>query len=630
MLDSINSPTDLKRLSHKELIPLCEEIRLKIIDVMTRNGGHLASNLGTVELSVALHYVFNSPDDAIIFDVGHQCYTHKLLTGRRDSFDTIRLKGGLSGFTRRTESEHDYADAGHSSTSISQASGFALARKLKGDDNHVVAIIGDGSLTGGVAYEGLNFISHLKLPVLIILNDNDMSISKNVGGISRHIGSLAASRFYQKLTDLYYYIIRKYRGPVKWAFWLAKKIEIGIKALFGYENIFSNLGYHYIGPIDGHNIEHLIDILGKIKKNVKRPILLHVKTKKGKGFLNAEGNPAAFHGVTPYLMVSGKIEIKEEKTFTEVFAEKSVEMGKKYSDIVAITAAMESGTGLSQFNLEMPDRFFDAGIAEQHAVTLAGSLAYGGLRPILALYSTFAMRAIDQLIQDVCIGGAPVILALDRAGVVGSDGETHQGQFDISILTMLPGMTVMVPCDATELKLMFEYAYQMERPASIRYPKDYALQSQCNNYHPDLATHPVTHLKKGQDLVILVIGPHLNKAASVIEKLENEHYKPGLVCIRIIKPFPRTDLLDIISSYTHVLVIEENVYSGSATQMVATLVSSMQKPVPVRGINLPDTFIEHDSRGSLLSRFGFDEDGIERECRTLLETRTDTIDVSGS
>lgn len=609
MLENINGPEDLKKVPAEKLSELASEIRAKIIETMSRNGGHLASNLGIVELSIALHYVFDAPKDKIVFDVGHQSYTHKILTGRAVDFDTIRSRNGISGFTRISESIYDSVDSGHSSTSISQAAGFAIAHKLNGIDSHTIVVIGDGSLTGGVAFEGLNFTGNREIPIIIILNDNDMSIGKNVGAISKHFTRLTVSKFYQNLTDSYIRAVTKRKGIVKFFFWFAKKIESVLKLLFGFENIFTNLGFEYIGPIDGHNIDDLVTILSKIKLNVKRPILLHIKTVKGKGFKLAEGNPANFHGVTPFTMSDGLIEPKIEKTFTEIFSEKIVEMGNNHKNIIAITAAMEDGTGLKLFAAKFPDRFFDVGIAEQHAVSFCSTLGYSGFRPVFAVYSTFLSRAIDQVIQDVCISKSPVIFAIDRAGISGPDGETHQGQFDISLLKTIPNIVIMAPCDAMELKIMFDYAYSLNAPCAIRYPKGTAEKSQLDNNHPDINKNPLVVLKKGSNTAVIAVGPFVSEVKKATEDLNDEI---GLAYLRILKPLPEGKIIEFISSHKNIVVIEESVYSGSVSEEIAALISKNGLNIKFSSINIPDKFIEHDTRGNILSTLGFDAAGIKR------------------
>jgi 1-deoxy-D-xylulose-5-phosphate synthase len=610
MLNDIKSPQDLKKIKKRDLPKLCSEIRERIINVMTKNGGHLASNLGVVELTTAIHYVFNAPEDKIIFDVGHQCYTHKILTGRNNDFTNIRKKGGISGFPRRKESKYDPVDSGHSSTAISSALGFAVANNLQKSKNSVIVVIGDGALTGGEAFEGLNYAGHLELPLIVILNDNDMSISKNVGAVSNFLNKIAVSSLYQNITDFIDKRLKKTSGPIKAILRFLNNLKRGFKYLVEYENVFTSLGFEYIGPINGHDINELIYILSKVKKNIKHPVLLHIKTIKGKGFSFAECNPTDFHGVTPCLMSSGKIEVNEEKTFTEVFSEKIVKMGKAHNNIIAITAAMDSGTGLSLFKSNYPDRFFDVGIAEQHAVTFSASLAYGGFKPVLAIYSTFLQRAIDQIMQDICISKSPVIITIDRAGVVGADGETHQGQFDITYLRMLPNINLLSPCDATELKIMMDYAYNLNEPVAIRYPRDTAQISQLNDFHPPIAENPFIIIKNGSDILIITIGPFVNKAKNVISGLEKENIDAGLIYLRILKPLDIQNLLTEINKYKAILVIEENVFAGSVSEEIGANVAKMDKKIYFDSINLPDNFIEHDTRKNILTQLNFDEEGI--------------------
>ncbi|MCG8572384.1 MAG: 1-deoxy-D-xylulose-5-phosphate synthase, partial [Spirochaetes bacterium] len=550
-----------------------------------------------------------------------QCYSHKILTGRLEKFSTIRKENGLSGFTRRTESKHDHVDAGHSSTSISQAVGFAVANRLQGKNDKVIAVIGDGSLTGGVAFEGLNYTGHVDYPLLVILNDNDMSISKNVGAVSNYISKFQVTKFYQ--FNKHAFEERMKKGPwlIRTILTLIYKLKRGFKFLVEYENVFTNLGFEYIGPIDGHEVKELINFLRKVKKNVHQPVLLHIKTVKGKGFDQAEGDPTAFHGVTPYLMTNGKNGITGKRTFTDVFSEKICQLGEKYHDLVTITAAMESGTGLAKFNQKFPDRFFDVGIAEQHAMSFCSTIAYQGLKPVFAVYSTFLMRALDQLCQDVCISQAPVILAIDRAGVVGADGETHQGQFDISFLRMLPNLMILAPCDATELRTMLEFAYHQPQPVAIRYPRDVALESQIEGEQFNLQSHPVITLKEGKDLQIFVIGPFVDIARSAVDQLKMDNIDSGISLIRMIKPFPQQEILDIVSKTRSVLVIEENVQSGSVAETIGMLISENQLSLRFSSINLPDCFIEHDNRKNILQKLGFTAENIYQQACNLLDKK---------
>ena len=606
LLDNIDSPDDLKRLSEKQLIPLSAEIRDMIIETVSNNGGHLAGNLGVVDLTLALHYVFDAGYDRFIFDVGHQSYTHKILTGRKGEFPTIRLAGGLSGFTRRDESEFDLTDSGHASTSISLAAGFVQADKLSGRDGHTIVVIGDGSISGGVALEGLNFVGSQDLPLLVILNDNEMSISKNVGALSNHIAGLTTTRFYQWLTDKYYQAMNRKRGIIKALFWFAKKFEKGLRIFGGYENIFTNLGFQYIGPIDGHDIPQLIKIFRKIRQNVRRPVLLHVKTIKGKGFSPAENNPTFFHGVSPWSdksgsptkIIDGKIECHNaETTFTDVFADIMCRQAEKDSRVTAITAAMCDGTGLKGFSEKYPDRFFDVGIAEEHAVSFAAGMAYSGLRPVFAVYSTFLARAVDEMIQDVCISKAPVVFAVDRSGIVGQDGETHQGQFDIALLRTMPGMTVLAPADEIEMRLAFDYAFALNAPAAVRYPKGHCpADSFAGAEHtPFSPENALVRIKPGSRSAYVVIGPFVDTA------LRSARQNGAAVYVlRMLKPIDDT-IVRTLSEYEHITFIEDGCYNGSASEYLACHLPNAEAEF----ICLPDRFIEHGTRDDILKGFGF-------------------------
>ncbi len=615
MLSDIHSLEDFKKINQNALPDLAREIRERIIDVMKKNGGHLSSNLGTVELIIAIHHVFNSPHDKIIFDVGHQSYTHKIITGRNNQFDTVRLSGGISGFTRRSESVHDIVDSGHASVSISQAVGFAQAMKLSGDNHRVIALIGDGSLTGGEAFEGLNYTGHTGLPVIIILNDNEMSIGSNVGAISRYFNKIAVSKIYQNITDDIENTIKKKRNPYTQLLAFINKMKKGFKMLFDYENVFTNLGFEYIGPINGHDINELIYILERVKNNVKHPVLLHVKTVKGKGFADAEGDPSKFHGVTPYLMSCGKLEFNKNLLYTEVFGKKLVEMAQSHSDILAITAAMESGTGLSDFAKLYPDRFFDVGIAEQHAVSFASALAYGGYRPFVAIYSTFLTRAIDQMIQDVCISCANVVFAIDRAGIVGADGETHHGQFDISYLRMMPNLILLIPFDKTDLQMAMDYAYSIKTPVAIRYPRDTAFDVSGTFDRLSYSDSPFIVLKEGFEVLFIIVGPFAELALSVCDESEERY---GIVCLRIAKPLQLDCIVQEIIKYKKVVVIEESVFSGSISEAIGAHISKNEMiHIKYQNINLPDQFIEHGNRKEILNKLGFNKNNLKEIIQNL-------------
>ena len=607
MLSDIQSIEDLKKIPVNQLPKLADEVRGKIIETIKENGGHLASNLGVVELTIALHYVFSSPIDKIIFDVGHQSYTHKILTGRYDKMDTLRQKDGLSGFSRRSESIHDPVDSGHASSSISQAAGFAQSNLLRGEDGRVIAVIGDGAMTGGVAMEGLNFCGQNRLPVIVVLNDNEMSIDCSVSPVSRYINHVAASERYRKFIDeMRHPLGRKF--PLNRLFKkLFNKFEKGIRVLLDYDNIFTQMGFDYVGPIDGHNIEELIYILRNVQKQLTKPVLLYVKTKKGRGYKPAEDDPVSYHGVAPKFYLP-----KEKKrSYTEVFSAKLCELAEKHQDIVAITAAMESGTGLSKFHKSFPDRFFDVGITEQHAVTFASTMAYNGLRPVVAIYSTFFMRAVDQLCQDVAISNAPVILAIDRAGIVGMDGETHNGQFDLSIFRMFPQMTVLVPADGRELELMLEWAYSQKSAVAIRYPRDEALFLDFE--HPTIdSENPFINIREGKDVLFIVVGTLLDNVMAAAESAKKNGVECGIICLRFVKPLPVDKLLEEIKKYNRVVVVEENISNGSVAQELSLNMLGKRIFIPLENVCIPDKFISHGSRKAILEELGFSEEAFLR------------------
>lgn len=601
MLLEIQSAEDLKKIPVHKLPELADEIRKKIIETVKENGGHLASNLGVVELTIALHYVFSSPSDKIIFDVGHQSYTHKILTGRYNRIDTLRQKDGLSGFSRRSESEHDPVDSGHASSSISQAAGFAQSNLLRGESGRVIAVIGDGAMTGGVAMEGLNFCGQNHLPVIIILNDNEMSIDSSVSPVSRYINHVAVSELYRKFME-------EMKRPFKHSYMpfnnlfkdLFNKFDKGIRVLIDYDNMFTQLGFDYIGPIDGHNIEDLIYIFNKAQKELTKPVLLYVKTKKGFGYMPAENDPVRYHGVAPKFYLP-----KENKrSYTDVFSAKLCELAEKHDDIVAITAAMESGTGLSAFHKKFPNRFFDVGIAEQHAVTFASTMAYNGLHPVVAIYSTFFMRAADQICQDVAISNAPVIFAVDRAGIVGMDGETHNGQFDLSVFRMFPQITVLVPCDGRELELMLEWAYSRKKAVAIRYPRDEALFLDIE--HPDFNEEtPFIKIRDGKDILFIVVGTMLN---IVLEAVNESNADCAVICLRFVKPLPIDMLSEEIKKYNRIIVVEENVSNGSVAQELSLNMLKNKIFVQMDEICIPDKFIAHGSRKQILEELGFSKE----------------------
>lgn len=605
MLSEIQSVEDLKKIPVHQLSELADEIREKIIETVKENGGHLASNLGVVELTIALHYVFSSPSDKIIFDVGHQSYTHKILTGRYNKIDTLRQKGGLSGFSRRSESVHDAVDSGHASSSISQAAGFAQSNVLRGENGRVIAVIGDGAMTGGVAMEGLSFCGQNHLPVIIILNDNEMSIDSSVSPVSRYINHVAVSELYRKFMEE---MKRPFKLPFNNLFKdLFAKFDKGIRVLIDYDNMFTQLGFDYIGPIDGHSIEELIYILRNAQKELAKPMLLYVKTKKGHGYMPAENDPVRYHGVAPKFYLP-----KEDKrSYTDVFSAKLCELAEKHEDIVAITAAMESGTGLSAFHKKFPNRFFDVGIAEQHAVTFASTMAYSGLHPVVAIYSTFFMRAADQICQDIAISNAPVIFAVDRAGIVGMDGETHNGQFDLSIFRMFPQMTVLVPSDGQELELMLEWAYSQKKAVAIRYPRDEA--SFLDIEHPNFNEEtPFISVCDGGDILFIVVGTLLSNVMEAVKAAKEIGVDCAVICLRFVKPLPIDKLLEEIKKYSRVIVVEENISNGSIAQELSLSMLKNSIFVQMEEICIPDRFIPHGSRKSILEELGFSKEAFLR------------------
>lgn len=612
-------PEDLKAMSLTEMEHLAGDIRDFLIDNLSKTGGHLASNLGVVELTLALHKTFESPKDKLIWDVGHQSYVHKILTGRACGFETLRQMDGLSGFPKSSESPHDIFDTGHASNSISIAAGLAKARDLSGESYHTVAIIGDGALTGGLSYEGLNNVGGSKTRVITILNDNGMSISKNIGGVSRHLNKVRVSSGYYNFKDrvrrLTYSIpgigpalysgIQSFRDLLKYA------IVDGV--------IFEQLGFTYIGPIDGHNIKALIENM-ELAKRSKEPVLIHVLTEKGKGYKNAELYPGKFHGTGPFDPSTGCV-LKPSTTpsFSEIFGNKMTELAEGDSRLVAITAAMTDGTGLTEFACRFPQRFFDVGIAEGHAVTFAAGLAAGGLKPVVAIYSTFLQRSYDQILIDVCLQNLPVVFAIDRAGNVGADGETHHGLFDISFLRSMPNMTLLAPRDGTELEEMMEYAISLNGPCAIRYPRGAAYDIQYPRLPLDLGSQI---MEEGRDLTILALGNMVNTALDVRKRLEAHNIHAGVVNPRFIKPMDSKTLLDSIAKVSLVVTLEDHVQTGGFGEQVAAFLEERHICKNVLTIAWPDHFIEHGSCDQLNQLYGLDSVGITERILANLERTT--------
>lgn len=619
ILENIESPEDLKKLKSRELKTLASEMRKRIINVASRTGGHVAPNLGTVELTIALLSVFEPPRDKLIWDVSHQAYGYKLLTGRNKVFDTLRQFGGISGFLNRDESIYDAFGAGHSSTSLSAALGFAVARDLREDNYEVVAIIGDGALTGGMAMEGLNQIGYLNNDLLIILNDNRMSIAKNVGGMTEYLTRLQSAEIYNRIKDDAWDLIDKIPEALSMkAKNAAKKLSEGLKNLIVPNILFEELGLTYFGPIDGHDIEELITILSRIKK-IKGAKILHVITEKGKGYKPAEDKPTMFHGLGPFNQESGK-KIKKggPKKYSQIFGETMVEEAKENQDIIGITAAMPSGTGLEAFKKKFPERSFDVGIAEQHAVTFAGGLAAGGKRPVCAIYSTFLQRAIDQVIHDIALQKLPVIFCLDRAGLVGGDGATHHGAFDLTYLRMIPNLVVMAPRDEIEFKRMFKTALNYtDGPIAMRYPRGTCegLEIPENIDSLDIGKGEV--MKKGENLLILTVGPVVYRVLEISEKLDN--INPTVVDAKFIKPLDEELILNLIESRDKIVTIEDNAITGGFGSGVMELLQQNNIKKDVLRIGIPDRFIPHGKQSRLHSSIGMGPEELKKRIREFMK-----------
>jgi len=594
MLERIQKENDIKNLDAQELSVLAEEIREFLVEKVSRTGGHLASNLGVVELTMALHLTFELPKDKIVWDVGHQAYTHKILTGRKEGFDNLRKYGGMSGFPKRKESLCDAFDTGHSSTSISAGLGLVEARELKGADYRVVAVIGDGSLTGGMAYEALNNASHLKKNFIIILNDNNMSISENVGGMSKYLSDVRTAGFYTGLKKGVTNALEKVPVAGDRMIKQIQKTKSSIKQLIIPGMLFENMGLTYLGPVDGHNIQMLCKAL-KDAKRVDGPVLVHVLTEKGKGYEPAEKAPGKFHGVAPFDVQSGEmLEKKKSDTYTDVFGKVLCAEAAKNPAVVAITAAMSDGTGLSQFARRFPRRFFDVGIAEGHAVTFAAGLAAGGMKPVFAVYSSFLQRGYDQIVHDVALQNLPVVFAIDRAGLVGSDGETHQGIFDLSYLSCIPNLTVMSPKHKWELADMIRFSMDCEGPVAIRYPRGTAYTG-YEEFRSPIVYGKSECIYEECEIAILSVGHMFEEAVKVWENLKKQGFKCSLVNARFVKPIDEEMISELGRNHRLIVTMEENVQAGGFGEHVMEYVSSENISARVLILALPDTYVEHGS-----------------------------------
>jgi len=631
LLDEIHSPADLKNLPRAKLPQLAAEIRNLIVEVVSRTGGHLASSLGAVELAIAVHYVFDTPKDRVIWDVGHQAYAHKILTGRRAGFSSLRQHGGLSGFTRRSESPYDSFSTGHSGTSISAGLGMACANFLKKEDAKVVAIIGDGSLTAGLAYEGLNQAGGiLKRDLIVILNDNEMSISRNVGALSSFLSRTFSAKKLQELRRELGFFFKKLPRIGEDIYQLAKRTEESFKSFVTPGMLFEAFNFEYFGPINGHKIDHLIDILNNIKY-IREPVLLHVTTTKGKGYAPAEKNPVYFHGCGCFDVGTGTcLDHKPQApTYTEVFGQTLVELAQKNDQVVAVTAAMPEGTGLSKFAKLYPDRFFDVGIAEQHAVTFAAGLAAEGFRPIVAIYSTFLQRAYDQILHDVCLERLPVILALDRGGLVGEDGATHHGVFDYSFLRSLPNMVVMAPRDENELKRMMLTALQHDGPIAFRYPRGTAVGCPPLSAVTPIPIGKAEVLKEGHDVVLMAVGAPVMEALAAHALLADQGIQATVVDCRFVKPLDVSLAVELARQIPRVLTIEENVRQGGfGSAVLEAFIDAGFTSLAVERIGLPDAFVEHGPQSLLRSIYGLDAAAIARAALHFLQ-QNDYIPNSG-
>ena len=609
ILEQIKGPEDLKKLTSEELSQLAEEIRAFLIEKISHTGGHLASNLGVVELTIALFRTFDLPEDKIIWDVGHQSYTHKILSGRRMEFDELRQYGGLSGFPKRKESPYDSFDTGHSSTSISAGLGIAQGRDILGEDYKVVSVIGDGALTGGMAYEALNNAARMKKNFIIILNDNKMSISENVGGMSRYLGGLRTGAGYNDLKKNVADTLE--RIPVVGGRMIdkIKRTKNSIKQLFIPGRLFENMGITYLGPVDGHNIPALCKVLKEAQK-LDHAVLVHVLTKKGKGYEPAEKNPAHFHGVSPFDIKTGKpLAEKKYPTYTDVFSKKLCQLGETHPELVAVTAAMPDGTGVAAFGKKFPDRFFDVGIAEAHAVTSAAGMAAAGLRPVVAVYSSFLQRGYDQILHDVCIQNLPVLFAVDRAGLVGSDGETHQGIFDYSYLTSIPNMSVAAPKNLWELRAMLDFAMDYKAPFAIRYPRGTAYRG-LKEFMQPIAYGKGEIIYEEENIALLAVGSMVSTGEHVRAKLKEEGVSCTLANARFVKPFDKELVDRLAKNHRLIVTMEENVLQGGFGLPVTAYIHEHYPQVKVMNIALPDAYVEHGNVSVLRKGLGIDSDSI--------------------
>ena len=622
ILERINSPEDIRCLGIDELNTLAGEIRQEMLEVVSRNGGHLAPSLGAVELTLAIHYVFETPVDKVIWDVGHQAYAHKIITGRKKAFDTLRQMGGISGFPKREESAYDVFGAGHSSTSISAAAGIADAQCLKAGTSKVIAVIGDGSMTAGMAFEGLNWSGEREKDLIVILNDNEMSISPNVGAMSSYLNRIMAGQHITRLRAKILEFLKTVPGGGEKVIKFARKAEESLKGFIVPGMLFEELGFKYIGPLEGHRLDHLIKHLQNVRV-MGRPVLVHVITRKGKGYRFAEEDPSRFHGIGPFDIATGKSIPSDNAhpSYTQVFGRTMVRLAHENTRIVAITAAMTGGTGLDRFSREIPERFYDVGIAEQHGVTFAAGLATEGFVPVVAIYSTFLQRAYDQVLHDVCLQNLPVVFALDRGGIVGDDGPTHHGLFDFSYLRSIPNIVVMAPKDENELQHMLKTAVECKRPVSIRYPRGSGVGIRLDERPEGVEIGKAQIVREGRDVAIIAIGSTVYPSLEAAEILAQEDIEVTVVNSRFLKPLDRTLLGTIASSFKKIVTVEEHVLMGGFGSAVLELFEEMGISGPeVKRLGIGDTFVEHGTLAQLRKKHGIDAEGITTAVRKMVHS----------
>ena len=613
MLEKVNSAEDLKKLNIQEKKELAEDIRKYILDIVSNNGGHLASNLGVVELTIALHSVFDLNKDKVVWDVGHQTYVHKILTGRKEKLKTLRQLNGIAGFPKTSESKTDCFNTGHSSTSISAALGMARARDLKGEDNYVLAVIGDGALTGGMALEALNDAGYSQTKLTVILNDNEMSISKNIGGLNMFLSKLRTKKMYTKSNISIKKMLLKIPYIGKIIVKIVQMAKRSIKQLIIPKMFFEDIGFKYLGPVDGHNIEELESLL-KISKQINEPTLIHVLTKKGKGYKVAEESPDKFHATGPFDIETGNPKKEKKPDYSKIFGEKLVDIAKNNSKVVAITASMKDGTGLAKFAKEFPDRFFDIGIAEQHALGLAAGMAKEEMIPVVPIYASFYQRCYDQVIHDIAIQNLPVVMCVDRAGVVGADGETHQGTLDMAFFRLVPNVVILAPKDFKELEEMLEFAVNLKKPVIIRYPRGGEDESYKFNICKKIETGKAEKLKEGKDLTILAIGKMVARAMKIAETLNEKNIEAEVINVRFLKPFDKKVIKDSIEKTKNVITIEDGtIINGLATTVKELIVDEKIENINLKSFAYPDKFIKHGKVEELEEIYGLDEKNTIKE-----------------